>query len=124
MFYPLVLAFGLFSVQPGVLPFAQNFLSFIWSFFVLGLAVVMTVIVLFNLDSLYHLYHLMELVLQKHMFKISRQKLKADEDCENRSAEVDVPTISSRTVKRGYHFRRRLKKLGLRKTRDPRDDIV
>jgi len=111
------------------LPFAQNFLSFISSFFVLVLAVVVTVILLFNLDWLYPLFDFManlvklRTVLQKQTLKIGGQKLKIDKGCENEPAEEDVLNTSLRTMKRRI-IRRRRKRPGFGKMRDFGDDIV
>ena len=46
-FYPLILASNLFSTQPGVMPFSQNFLSFALSFLVFAFLVILA----FNWDS-------------------------------------------------------------------------
>lgn len=90
----------------------------------------MTVIILFNLDSLYPLYDSMaNLVsagkfLQIYKFKMGGKKLIADKDCEKASAEEDDPDISRRTTKRRYLVRKRRKRLEFGKMRHVGDDNV
>ena len=124
VFYPLVIAASLFSTQ-GVLPFTPNLVYFTYVLVILVILVAATLIVLFNWDSWFRpiVQQMTALNLQKVIIKLQGQKVKSDEDYDERLGGEGIldASTSSRTLKRRF-FRRRSRKAA-RKRWDPEKGI-
>jgi hypothetical protein len=115
VFYPLVLATSLFSTQ-GVLPFTPNLAHFTYALFILAVLVVATLVALFNWDSWFQpIVDSAAAVLNflKAIIQQQGQKVKSDEDYDERPDVEEIRALERRPFPMRYRNARACKQWDL-----------